>query len=426
MANTLSPYFGEFLASPIPLELSLVEPCDYGCQYCFAVLNDRYWASKKDKSVAATNLKSVMNLLADFRNRTTLEARLLQHGSPILISNRTDPFGRANRAAALPVLRVLREMEIPVAIQTKGFTKPDDFEEVMEILDYPTAWYISIASLSEEYRAKVEPGAPSIQHRLDLISKLREQGHEVVVGINPCVPEWNDKPEQLCREISDRGAWGVWVEALHLSRDQRNQLTEREKTNLTEEIIIRSGQRGGIHPIDDEHCEITKKIAVDMGLQPFSIGQAIPSRFFDVYHACYEKTFPTQQDFLNACCETLEEGDLILFEDWLGFMSPYLPEGVMGVGHYLGATSRKFVTSQKGKWSNYMSYPDLLKMIWANDTISFSPVNHDCFSYATAKDGNESVTLTDDDGLPILIFSKNGWNHYYVDVDDFDVFLSAA
>lgn len=419
MGTALTPYYGEFLVSPMPLELSLVEPCEYACSYCFAVLNDRYWASKKGESVHRSQVKSVLTLLRDFTDRNTLEASLLRHGAPILMSNRTDPFSRVNRSASLPMINVLTELGFQIAFQTKGFINPEDFDVVMDLLPIPTCWYISIASLSEDYRSKIEPGAPTIAHRLELIEKLRDRGHSVTVGINPCVPEWVGDPEKLIKELSDRDVWGVWIESLHLSKDQRAQLTDRERANLGEEIIARAAKRT-IDPYDAEFSDRVRDAALATGLQVYSIGYDKRSDFFKPYHLNYSKTFPTIQDFLNACWDEFDDGDLVEFSAFAEFMLPHLPEGIHSAGHYVGATSRSFVKSFSGKWTNYLPYEQVLKWIWSEKTVKGCIADYPNFSYATAKEGNEVVRLVDESGLPIVLFHRSGWKDFWVDVENWE------
>lgn len=373
MTQAIQPYYGELLISPIPLEMSLIEPCDYGCAYCFAVLGDRHQAKKSGKSVHSNGTKAALSLISDLRNRKTLEATLLKMGYPVLMSNRTDPFGRVNRSATLPMLEVMAEMEIPVALQTKGFVNADDLTHVLEVIK-PSCWYISIAFCDDDKRAKIEPGAPSIQHRLDLISTLVEAGHSVVIGVNPCVPEWFDDPLPMLQEFKKRGVWGVWVEALHLDHWQEKQLTPREKTNLTQDIIDRAKRKKAL-PDDPDvaHLDYVREMAQDVGLEVYSMGQHERSNFWDAYRRHYPRTFPTMQDFINQCHDAkLPTGSLINYWDFASQMLPYLPEGILQVGHYIGSTAHQ-VCRDHPNWKNKFTYDELLNMLWNDPRIKMSP-----------------------------------------------------
>lgn len=419
MANALGPYYGEFLFSPVPLEVSLVEPCDYACCYCFAVLNDRYWASKKGKSLNAHSTKSVLNLLSTYRTRKTLEARLLTEGYPVLLSNRTDPFGRKNRAATLPVIEILSELGIPMAFQTKGFIHPGDFEQVMSLLK-PSWFYVSIAFADDASAKAIEPGAPSIEARFELITALRERGHQVSVGVNPAVPEWIGDPEPFLERIKDAGAYGTFAATLHLSKDQLDLMSDREKDAITGDIVARARKR---RSPDIEFVEQLTDMALDMGLESSCEGFSGYTRFWEYAHGCYDKTFPTNQDFINACFETLSAGELVGFDDYADVMLPMLPEGVLSVGHYIGSSSRTITREMAGKWTNYFTYRELLQWYWREPRLGLSPVNNGCLSYAAKRDGDGVTQYVDSAGAPLMVFLPELARSLYTDPDTLEPIL---
>jgi hypothetical protein len=89
-------YSGEFLISPAGLELSM-NWCGHDCSYCFANLN---------KPNRRADLASIMGLLANFRSRQTREARLMQAGVPLLVSNHVDVFAGTNAEQFEPIWEV--------------------------------------------------------------------------------------------------------------------------------------------------------------------------------------------------------------------------------------------------------------------------------------------------------------------------------
>jgi DNA repair photolyase len=409
----LTTYYGEFLVSPIPLELSVIEPCSMGCAYCFSVLGDRHQAQRSGKSKARNGSKQAVNLLADYQNRDTLEAKLLQAGYPVLLSNRTDPFSLSNRTAAIPIMRLMVELGIPIALQTKGFSRPDDLPEVLEFLK-PSCWYISISFNEDDLRAKIEPGAPSVGDRLRLIETLRAHGHSVVVGINPCVPEWLPRPQELIQQIAAAGAEGVWVQSLHLSSSQEKQLSPREREALTQALIDRAKKRT-CDPKDSDHLNLVSDLAAAQGLEVYTMGQNRRSDFFEIYRRHYPKTFPVLQDFVNLCHdEGLEKGAIVTFEDFYELMSPFLPEGVLQVGHYLGATAHNVIRDIPN-WSNKFTYDALLAMLWDEPRYNLSPAQTQAFSYALASGEDGNALITSESELPCLTFNPEpgGWGDFY-------------
>lgn len=256
----LDVFYGEFLVSPIPLELSF-NYCSHKCAYCFANLNkpDR-WA----------DVKAVTRLLQDYRNRETLTAQLLKDGYPVLISNRVDPFAASNYQQAVPIITTMAEMGIPVAIQTKGGRGIDD---VLSALP-PSAWYISISTLDDSIRKRIEPGAPTIDSRFELIEKLTSKGHHVSLGLNPLVPEWCPNPEALLSRAKDAGAKGVWAERLHLNHKQVANFSERERTMMTDPVITRAQKRTTTPP-ELELYDNARVFAQSIGLEVYGIAQPI-------------------------------------------------------------------------------------------------------------------------------------------------------
>jgi DNA repair photolyase len=78
---------------------------------------------------------------------------------------------------------------------------------------------ISLAMLDPGLQSMVEPGTPSPSARLSLISKLRDAGLTCGVMAMPILPWLTDGEEQLdalFASLSEAGATGVTVGALHL------------------------------------------------------------------------------------------------------------------------------------------------------------------------------------------------------------------
>jgi len=73
----ITPYFGEFLIIPMPLELSL-ERCSNACHYCFSNLNGYELKSSH---------KSILNQIKGFSTGKNHAAQLLRDGYPICFSN---------------------------------------------------------------------------------------------------------------------------------------------------------------------------------------------------------------------------------------------------------------------------------------------------------------------------------------------------
>ncbi len=393
----INPYVGEFLINPCPLELSF-NYCSHKCSYCFANLNQ---PNRKFDAL------KVMRFIAHYKERNTLAAHLLKQGYPVVVSNKVDPFASSNYLQSVPVLEVLTALGIPVQIQTKGGRGVD---KVLSFLP-PSVWYISISTLNDDIRRQCEPGAPPIKDRLALIEQVLSLGHSVVVGINPCIPEWLPNPIPLVKQLKSLGVWGVWVETLHLSNDQIANMKAKERHALDENIIKRARKRKNT-PQDETIFHATRQEALSVGLEIFSVGQPNRSDFFKPYHQTYKKTFQTLQGFINRCYGLSD--NLISFNQMANFMQPCLPSGKHGIGHYLGATSR--VLYKKYHIPNLMSYRQLLGILWRESGSKYSIVKWPNFAYAALKQDQQWTQLLSENHMPWLLFSSRGFKNYFHDV----------
>lgn len=395
------PYWGEFLVSPIPLELSL-DVCSHACIYCFSRLN------QPDRTV---DVEALMRQIADYPDRRAWHAQLLQDGYPVVISNRSDPFSRNNYRKMLPVLRVLHDLGIPMSFQTKGGLGID---EALEFLR-PAVWYISISTLDAELSARMEPGAPPPAERLALIRRLTQAGHHVVVGFNPCVKEWQPDPEPLLRSVRRAGATGVWIELLHFNYRQVARLPPSTVDALGEDLIARARRRRPA-PGDFDHFMETRRLAQSLGMEVYSMGQPNRSGFWDPFEYVYPRLFPTMQGFVNYCHDT--GARVLSFEEFLSVVGPDLPDGRLPIDSYLGATAHQLFRTQR--IPPQMTFSELLSIIWQDPRVKQCPARMYAFSYLgeDLEDSDGWRMYVDQHELPLLVFTPSGDQTRYYSMPD--------
>lgn len=402
MSNPIDLYCGEFTTSPVPLEVSL-NYCSHSCHYCFANLNN---------PTRTSDMPGIMRQLARVPDGASLQTILMRAGCPVLVSNRVDPFALSNYQQAVPMLETMTEMGIPFAIQTRGGRGIDD---VLKFAP-PSVWYVSIAHTDDADRKRVEPGAPPLGERYELIQKLKAHGHRVVLGLNPLVREWVPDPDVVLARAKECGAEGVWVEALHFSHRQTTRMGDKGQAAITLPVIGRAMKKIPT-PDDLAHYTNARRSAVDMGLEVMSIGQSCRSDFWRPFQETYETTFPVMQDFVNACWDTLGEGDVIDFDTFAEFFVPSLPEGEWPIDCYIGAKARDLFRDHK--IPTKMTYEQLLAVIWSEPRLGFSPSRLRCFAYAGEKTPEGWLKIVDDRGLPFLVFTREecGTDEYYTEVN---------
>lgn len=387
--DSITVYYGEFLVSPCPLELSF-NYCSHGCAYCFANINKRArWA----------DTQRTMRLIAEMDQRTTLEAQLLRDRYPVVVSNRTDPFAASNYRQSVPIIETMAACGIPMAIQTRGGRGVDD---VLAFLP-PSVWYVSITTLDEAGTKVREPGAPSPQERLELIQKLREAKQEVVVGVNPCVSQWIEDYGELADAIASAGASGVWIGNLHLSHKQLLSMTDREKAALGDDVLLRArrGPAACNDPVVDKMAEAVR----DCGLAVFVDGMMGLTTFWDPWYRCYDRLFPTVSEFVTILDECDLGDECIVSVDMLSeYVEGYVPAGKWQCHHYVGAQSHDAL--ERRPMPSLTTYRELIEYIWQDERIRYHLTTWPQFHWVGEPKTN--TVFSDDRGFGFLRYDRDG------------------
>lgn len=386
----LQPFWGVLMLLPDGMELSL-NACTHGCRYCFATLQD----PQRRPSVP-----SIMNLLATYQERETYTATLLREGYPVCVSNRVDPFAGSNWHTMLPILETMAGLGIGVIFQTKG---GKGMEQVLGFMP-PSVWYITITTLSEEVRRRVEPQAPSIPSRLRLIEQLVAAGHSVYVGLNPLVPEWEPIPELLVDAVAAAGAFGIWADNLHLSADLRRGLKPGDREAMGDDVVARAGKR--FAQVDE--WELTGRAcahAESIGIAACRPGWAGKSDIWGPSKRLYRRHLPTWQDLTNCAWNELQDGDLVTFSWMWERLGQQFPQGALDINHYLGASSRQMFRTHD--IPTRMTFRDLMKIAWVDERAKFCPTRHGSFSRAiVVEDGQRYWPTAESDGMPLLVWNR--------------------
>ena len=364
----ITEFYGELLVSPIPLELAL-NYCSHKCAYCFANLN------KPDRTV---DVKGLLSQLKNYPNQNNLTAHLLREKYPVLISNRVDPFAISNYQITLPVIETLAGLDIPVSFQTRG---GKGIDEALQIVKKPTLWYISICQTDDAIRKQIEPGGSRLEERWELVAKLQAEGHNVVLGINPLVPEWIDL-DILFEKLRTHNIKNVWIGRLHLNNDQQNNMSEREKQAIGQVLLGRAKKRG-LSDVDLAYHAQFSQMCEAEGIAVYHTGGSHETNYFDIYHQTYEKTFPTMQGFMNTIWQTKQDGDLVRFSEFLNYVNPHLPTGDFALRGYIASVFRVY---KHFSLPTKFSFTNLLDMFWNDERIGKNMSTFPNFSYAVMQD----------------------------------------
>jgi len=400
---------GELLWAPEPLELSM-NWCGFDCSYCYA--NAR-------KPNRTADLGQIMGLLANFRNRDTREAKLLQMGYPIIASNHVDVFAGTNAEQFEPIWEVCVDQGVPIVWQTRGAHKPQRKILDRVVKETPRSiWYISIPMWDDKIRKRIEPKAPPIRYRLELIQQLIEAGHSVVAGINPVTLEWLPEYEPLIDRLAGLGVYGVWASSLYFGRTFGESLSDEKVERITPQLIKRSGCNGS--KVDHAHIMSMMDYAETAGLATYYVKSDRPSTMFNKWIEVYGKTMPMMQELINQAHEWhLDEQEKytpITKEEAINAMSE-LPPG-FNYGPFFHSDvkeMRKMMGLGPGAKLPSMNAGLFWSSLWNSDFFSskFGPLSCKCFAYASVKKGEMVTPILDDAGNKILVYRPEGFRYRY-------------
>jgi DNA repair photolyase len=421
----ITPYYGEILFYPVPLELSPA-PCGYGCAYCFV---------RHNGTVIRPSSRAIGNLVAERSSRKSIQARLLDEGYPVLLSNRTDPFCPAVWPMARYAVQVLADAGNRCCFQTKGGSM-GKIRELLDIMGYKACFYVTMTSDIPEVTARIEPGAPPVEERLAMAEYLVARGHVVQVGINPCVRSWFRDIGGFMARLAKIGVHGVWVEPLHLNTNRLRRKNQAKAPGMTradgEAIGPEACAEGSSRYLSDEGYDFIRlidRLAIDKGMQFYGSHSYLPSDYFEPYRRLYGKTFPVTQDAINrlhvlerervkedARNGTAQKGySTVSFDDFWELLTEdaRFPGGTWNLRDYVAALD-KSVTFSGPLQMRDSSFKSLIRLFWSDRRFKMSPCRNEALAMAV---DDENALIVDEGGLPFYLFNPDGDMPEFLDID---------
>jgi DNA repair photolyase len=177
----------------IPFEQSInpYRGCESGCVYCYARPSHQYLnlSAGLDFETRLFYKKDAAAHLREELNRRSYKC------SPINMGANTDPYQPIERRLGVTrsILEVLAESHHPVTIVTKHSLVVRDID-ILECLaaERLVKVFVSVTTLDDELKRRMEPRAASPRARLAAIGKLAEAGIPTGVMYAPVVPAIND------------------------------------------------------------------------------------------------------------------------------------------------------------------------------------------------------------------------------------------
>jgi DNA repair photolyase len=189
MAYSLNPYQG----------------CEHGCIYCYARNSHEYWgfSAGLDFERKIIVKKDAPALFKKFLEKKGWDA------APISLSGNTDCYQPAERKFRLTrqLLEIALQYKQPITMITKNALILRDLDILQDLAKLKlTAVYVSITSLDEKLRLKLEPRTTTAKQRLKIIEELSKVGLPTGVMAAPMIPGLNDhEMPAILKAAADNG-----------------------------------------------------------------------------------------------------------------------------------------------------------------------------------------------------------------------------
>lgn len=202
---------------PSDFSVNPYQGCEHGCSYCYARPTHEYWgygAGLEFESVILVK-KNASDLL-----RAAFEKKSWKGGS-LMISGNTDCYQPAERKFKITrqLLEVCAVYNNPVGLITKNNLILRDIDILAPMAEKNLVNVnISLNTLNESFRRKLEPRTASVEGRLRAIEELSKAGIPVNVLMAPLVPGINGHEVlPLMEEVAKRGAQSAGYIVLRLN-----------------------------------------------------------------------------------------------------------------------------------------------------------------------------------------------------------------
>lgn len=192
----------------IPFDQSInpYQGCEHGCIYCFARPSHAYWDHSPGLDFET---KIYWKPNAPALLRTRLQSRNYEC-KVIALGANTDPYQPSERTtrSTRQILEVLHEHRHPVSIVTKSPDVLRDLDLLAPMAEQNlVSVMVSVTTLDNQLKRRLEPRAPSGKKRLEAIEGLAANGIPVGVLAAPMIPRINDRElEEILTRSRSAGA----------------------------------------------------------------------------------------------------------------------------------------------------------------------------------------------------------------------------
>lgn len=203
----------------VPFELSInpYQGCEHGCIYCYARNSHEYWGFSagldfESKIIVKKNAPALLEKAFLHKNYVP---------KAIALSGNTDCYQPTERKLEITrgLLEVFLKYRNPVSIITKNNLIERDIDLLKKLAKLNLVHVsVSITTLEEETRRRLEPRTVSGKKRLDVVKLLSDNGIPVNVMVAPIIP-WINHHEipKIMERSAKAGASGAVYTVVRLN-----------------------------------------------------------------------------------------------------------------------------------------------------------------------------------------------------------------
>jgi len=193
----------------LPLEFSMnpYQGCEHGCAYCYARPTHEYWGY-------SAGIDFERKILVKKNAPELLEKLFQKRGyrpHTFMLSGNTDCYQPIERKLEITrkVLQVCLDYRHPVGIITKNALILRDLDILVRLAGKNLVNVaVSIPTINENLRKKLEPRTSTVQNKLKVIEKLSQEGVPNMVMVAPIIPGLNSMEIlNILKIISEKGTY---------------------------------------------------------------------------------------------------------------------------------------------------------------------------------------------------------------------------
>ena len=217
---------------PFSQSINPYKGCEHGCSYCYARVTHSYLDHSPGRDFET-------QIYYKPRAREMLRQALAKPGyrpEPIALGANTDPYQPVERRLRITrgILEELSACGHPATIVTKGSLIERDLDLLAGMAKRGlAAVWISITTLDDELKRRMEPRAASPARRLRTMEKLTAAAVPTGLLLAPIIPAINDHEiEAIVAASASAGAVGAGYVLLRLPHELRELFVEWLKTHF--------------------------------------------------------------------------------------------------------------------------------------------------------------------------------------------------